>query len=71
MKKLFLLAACSLMLVALSVSEGHAQRYAIIDTKYILDKMPEYKTAQKNLDDIAAKGNRRHSNRFGPHVQGL
>lgn len=54
MKKVFLLAACSLMLVALSVSKGHAQRYAIIDTKYILDKMPEYKTAQKNLDDIAA-----------------
>jgi outer membrane protein len=33
---------------------GSAQRYAIIDTKYILDKMPEYKTAQKQLDDIAA-----------------
>ena len=33
---------------------GFAQRYAIIDTKYILDKMPEYKTAQKQLDDIAA-----------------
>ena len=32
----------------------HAQRYAIIDTKYILDKMPDYKTAQKQLDDIAA-----------------
>lgn len=31
-----------------------AQRYAIIDTKYILDKMPEYKEAQKNLDDVAA-----------------
>jgi outer membrane protein len=33
---------------------GFAQRYAIIDTKYILDKMPEYKDAQKSLDDIAA-----------------
>ena len=31
-----------------------AQKYAIIDTRYILDKMPEYKTAQKQLDDIAA-----------------
>jgi outer membrane protein len=30
-----------------------AQKYAIIDTKYILDKMPEYKEAQKKLDDIA------------------
>jgi outer membrane protein len=31
-----------------------AQRYAIIDTRYILDKMPEYSAAQKQLDDIAA-----------------
>ncbi|HZZ75417.1 MAG TPA: OmpH family outer membrane protein [Puia sp.] len=32
-----------------------AQRYAIVDTKYILDKMPEYKTAQKQLDQISAQ----------------
>jgi outer membrane protein len=50
MKKIFLLAVCSFMLVAFS----NAQRYAVIDTKYILDKMPEYKTAQKNLDDMAS-----------------
>lgn len=31
-----------------------AQKYAVIDTKYILDKMPEYQTAQKQLDDFAA-----------------
>lgn len=31
-----------------------AQRYAIIDTKFILDKLPEYKDAQKTLDDMAA-----------------
>ncbi|HUQ96862.1 MAG TPA: OmpH family outer membrane protein [Chitinophagaceae bacterium] len=31
-----------------------SQRYAIIDTKYILDKLPEYKDAQKSLDDVAA-----------------
>ena len=50
MKKLFLLAAIRLTLAA----STQAQKYAIIDTKYILDKMPEYKTAQKQLDDIAA-----------------
>ena len=33
---------------------AQAQKYAIIDTRYILDKMPDYKTAQKQLDDIAA-----------------
>jgi outer membrane protein len=32
-----------------------AQRYAIVDTKYILDKMPDYKAAQKQLDQISAQ----------------
>jgi outer membrane protein len=50
MKKLFLLAAFSFLLVGFT----QAQKYAVIDTKYILDKMPEYKAAQKQLDDIAA-----------------
>ena len=50
MKKFLLLVACSLFIGAFS----YAQRYAVIDTKYILDKMPDYKTAQKQLDDIAA-----------------
>ena len=31
-----------------------AQKYAIIDTRYILDKMPDYTQAQKQLDGIAA-----------------
>lgn len=30
-----------------------AQRYAVIDSKYILDKMPEYKDAQKKLDQFS------------------
>ncbi|MBM3415034.1 MAG: OmpH family outer membrane protein [Bacteroidetes bacterium] len=32
---------------------GFSQKYAIINTRYILDQMPDYKTAQKQLDDIA------------------
>jgi outer membrane protein len=43
-----------LFLTVLTVTFAQAQRYAVIDTKYILDKMPDYKTAQKQLDDIAA-----------------
>jgi outer membrane protein len=44
-----------LLLCLLAVGTiGFSQRYAIIDTKYILDKMPDYKDAQKELDDIAA-----------------
>lgn len=50
MKKVLLL-AFSFMLLGVGVQ---AQRYAIIDTKYILDKMPEYTAAQKSLDEIAA-----------------
>ena len=49
MKKLLLL-SCLLGLGLI----GFSQHYAIIDTRYILDKMPEYKQAQKDLDDVAA-----------------
>lgn len=48
--KTFLLAAFTLMLTAFS---ANAQRYAIIDTKYILDKIPEYKDANKKLEEMA------------------
>jgi outer membrane protein len=51
MKKLFLV-ACGFLLIAFAATAQ--TRYAIIDTRYILDKMPEYKDAQKKLDDIAA-----------------
>ena len=49
MKKLFFVACLLSFAFA-----GFAQKYAVIDTKYILDKMPEYKAAQKQLDDVAA-----------------
>src|SRR3954453_5486371 len=45
MKKLLFI-AISVLMASATVS---AQRYAIIDTKYILDKMPEYKDADKKL----------------------
>ena len=31
----------------------NAQRYAVIDSKYILNKLPEYKTAQQKLDQFS------------------
>ena len=46
MKKILLLATCFLLISF----AGTAQRYAVIDSKYILDKLPEYKDAQKKLD---------------------
>jgi len=48
MKKIFFVAAFFLVGIA-----GFSQKYAIIDTRYILDKLPDYKAAQKQLDDIA------------------
>jgi outer membrane protein len=49
MKKILLIAYC-LLLFAFSAD---AQRYAVIDSKYILDKLPEYKEAQKLLDQFS------------------
>src|SRR5882757_9525814 len=49
MKKI-LLAACFALACFLT---SHAQGYAIVDTKYILEKMPEYKDAQKKLDQTS------------------
>jgi outer membrane protein len=49
MKK-FITAAFILLALAFSAS---AQRYAIVDTKYILDKIPDYKEAQKSLDVVS------------------
>jgi outer membrane protein len=49
MKKILLLICFAGLFTAVK-----AQKYAIIDTKFILDKMPEYKTAQGRLDDVAA-----------------
>lgn len=49
MKKFLLI---PLFLLALSIATN-AQRYAIIDTKYILGKIPEYKDANTKLEEIA------------------
>jgi outer membrane protein len=49
MKKILILAICIFSFAAVS----NAQRYAVIDSKYILDKLPEYKNAQKLLDEFS------------------
>ncbi len=49
MKKI--LASLAFLLIA--TTAVFAQRYAIIDTRYILDKMPEYADAKKKLDATA------------------
>lgn len=47
-KLLFTLSACFLL-----ATVSMAQRYAVIDSKYILDKLPEYKEAQVKLDQFS------------------
>jgi outer membrane protein len=51
MKKL-LLVTFSLLIIGFCAS---AQRYAVIDSKYILEKMPEYKESQTKLDQFSAQ----------------
>ncbi len=51
MKRYLLLTAC-LLLAAVFVN---AQRYAVIDSKYILEKLPEYKQSQTTLDQYSAQ----------------
>lgn len=47
MKNFLLTVTC---ILALFFSSQAQERYAVVDTKYILEKMPEYKDAQKKLD---------------------
>ncbi|HRH59512.1 MAG TPA: OmpH family outer membrane protein [Chitinophagaceae bacterium] len=49
MKKLLLLATFS----ALFAFSSYAQKYAIIDTKYILSKIPDYQDADKKLQLVS------------------
>ena len=50
MKKLLLIAFSTLMIGF----GATAQRYAVIDSKYILEKLPEYKEAQTKLNQFSA-----------------
>lgn len=43
----------ALAIVLLTGLAAHAQRYCVIDSKYILEKLPEYNSAQKQLDALS------------------
>ena len=49
MKKLVLI----LLFFTLSVGLSFAQKYAFVDTQYILGNIPSYKAAQEQLDKIS------------------
>jgi len=45
----------SFVMLAAFATIGLSQRMAYVDTDYILEKIPEYQEAQKQLDEIAAE----------------
>ena len=51
MKKLYFLA----ILMLLGVATSFAQKYAYVDTDYILGKLPAYTAAQDQLDKLSQK----------------
>jgi len=61
MKKILLVTG-SIFILCISAL---AQRYAIVDTKYILDKMPDYKEAQKKLDQFSEQWQKEIDTRQG------
>lgn len=49
------LAIVSLFLLALFAGNAQSGKFAYVDSKYILDKIPDFKEAQKKLDDLSDK----------------
>lgn len=45
----------TLVLLVFALSSAFSQKYAYVDTKYILENMPEYKEAQRQLDEVSEK----------------
>ncbi len=43
-----------ILLISFSALQMNAQRYCVIDSKYILENLPEYKQAQTKLDEVSA-----------------
>ena len=60
MKKLIL---SSLFILMVFVA-GHAQKFAFVDTQYILDNLPEYTEAQSQLDDLSVQWQKEIETKF-------
>ena len=60
MKKHFLLL---LIATALSIS-AYGQRFAYVDTEYILDNIPEYKAAEREIEEISIQWQAEIENKF-------
>ena len=60
MKKLILIPFFLLFVIA----SMHAQKFAYVDTQYILDNLPEYTEAQAQLDDFSAQWQKEIETKF-------
>jgi outer membrane protein len=45
---------------------SNAQKYCMVDSKYILENLSEYKDAQKRLDEISAQWQKEISKELNP-----
>lgn len=52
------------LLLFTGISSTYAQRFAFVDTEYILKHIPEYNSAQKQLDDLSIKWQEEVDKRF-------
>jgi Skp family chaperone for outer membrane proteins len=53
-----------LLTIGIALLQGtalHAQRIAFVNTRYILDNMPEYESAQKGIGSVLQRNGRRRS----------
>lgn len=50
--------------ITAGISSANAQRFAYVDTEYILQHIPEYLSAQKQLDDLSVVWQEEIDNRF-------
>lgn len=62
--KIVRLAMLALIITALSTINAKAQRFAYVDTEYILQHIPEYIAAQKQLDNLSIKWQEEIDKRF-------
>ena len=59
MKKLLLLFVMSFISIS-----AFSQKYACVDTEYILNSMPEYKQAQKELEEVSVQWQKEVEEKF-------
>ena len=60
MKKIFL----TLAVIFLTITNSYAQKFAYVDTDYILNKIPEFRQAQDKLDALSADWQKEIENKY-------